>query len=281
VRRLEERRRRRRPIPPLIEPVRPARATALDRTHPALLLAAAMVASVVVHVAAVRAGGRLRGRDERPPRPVEQIRVAVVERPPEPKPIAAPPSAPGPAPRPRPARTRTPAPTPPAPTPPPTPTPVPEEAPSSAPPVLVDGFSATTPVGGIAVRGGGGPRAGGAASGPGGGGETGEPRGTRGAIAPAYALTEEPVFLDNVSAAEMRRYYPEDARKAKIEGPVRIKLVVADDGSVSRVTVLEDPTGRFADAARRVARLYRFKPAKIDGRPVATEIEFTVHFELE
>jgi len=30
-----------------------------------------------------------------------------------------------------------------------------------------------------------------------------------------------------------------------------------------------------------VARRYRFKPAKIQGRRVATEIEFTIHFKLD
>jgi TonB family protein len=131
----------------------------------------------------------------------------------------------------------------------------------------------------MSVRAGDGGRVGGGGGRASGGGE-GEPSGTK-PIAPAYALTEEPVFLDNVSAADIRRYYPEEARKAKVEGAVRMRLLVDDDGSVARASVLADPTSMFAHAAMKVARLYRFKPAKIDGRRVATEIEFTIHFELD
>jgi TonB family protein len=94
-------------------------------------------------------------------------------------------------------------------------------------------------------------------------------------------LTEQPVFLDNVSAAEMQKYYPEEARKAQIEGAVRLKLRVDAEGAVTRATVVTDPSGIFSHAAVKVALIYRFRPAKINNRRVATEIEFTIHFELE
>jgi protein TonB len=93
-------------------------------------------------------------------------------------------------------------------------------------------------------------------------------------------LTEEPIFLDNVSAAEVERFYPPVARAEHFEGAVAVKLIVDDDGSVARVTVVSDPGHGLGAAAAKVARLYRFKPAKVDGRPVATEILFKVHFEL-
>jgi TonB family protein len=63
---------------------------------------------------------------------------------------------------------------------------------------------------------------------------------------------------------------------------VVVKLVVDDDGSVADVKVVrwvhrEYP---FDEAARRLARLYRFKPAKVDGQAVATEVTFTIRWEL-
>jgi protein TonB len=60
-----------------------------------------------------------------------------------------------------------------------------------------------------------------------------------------------------------------------------VRLLVDADGSVARAVVTSDPTGMFARAAVRVARLYRFRPAKVSGRAVATEIDFTIHFELD
>jgi protein TonB len=100
-------------------------------------------------------------------------------------------------------------------------------------------------------------------------------------VTPAYALTEQPVFLDNVSPAQLRRFYPEQARQARIENAVRVALTIDENGAVVGVKVLADPGHGFGAAALRVARLYRFKPAQVQGRPVATAIEFTIHFELD
>ncbi|MES1210143.1 MAG: energy transducer TonB [Pseudomonadota bacterium] len=88
------------------------------------------------------------------------------------------------------------------------------------------------------------------------------------------------MFLDNVSSAEMRRFYPEEARKAKLEADVRVKLLVDEQGQVARATLVSDPSGAFGRAALKVARLYRFKPARLNDRRVATEIAFVIHFEL-
>jgi TonB family protein len=267
--------------------VRAPRATLLDRAPTGVLLLGALFASALIHATAVRAAAAFGRRGDARPARAEDVRVALVDRPEPPPPPPPTPAVPMGAPKPRFVRTHAPAPAaaPPSPSPqPPAPTPAPAPAdapPAAQPPVLMPGvsLSATTAVGGMGVRVGDGGRVGGGGGRAAGGGE-GEPAGTK-PVAPGYALTEEPVFLDNVSAADIRRYYPEEARKAKVEGAVRMRLLVDDDGTVARASVLADPTSMFARAAMKVARLYRFKPAKIDGRRVATEIEFTIHFELD
>jgi hypothetical protein len=50
---------------------------------------------------------------------------------------------------------------------------------------------------------------------------------------------------------------------------------------VLKVVVTDDPGQGFGPAAAKLARLYRFKPARIDGRAVATEIPFTIRFVLD
>ena len=274
------------PIAAAREPIRPAPAGVLDRAPAAVLLLGALCASVLVHVAAVRAGVSLRGGHEPPVTAPEQIHVTLVDRPPPPP--AEPPKlavAVG-TPKPRFVRTRAPGPPTPAPAPPAPPAPAPvapptEAAKPAAAPVLMPGvaLSATTATGGMAVPiGGGGPPGGGGGRAPGGG--DGESFGTK-PLAPAYAVDEPPVFLDNVSPADIRRYYPEEARKAKIEGAVRMKLTIDDDGTVARAIVVDDPTGMFNRAAVKLGRMYKFRPAKMGGRRVATEIEWTIHFELD
>jgi TonB family protein len=272
----------------LREPVRPARESALDRVPVLLFLAGAVVVSGAAHALVVSLASRVKQAAAAPLPPVT-VKVAVVDRPPPP-PLPAPvemPGAPEAPPKRSPRPTTKHASPAPAPTPAPpteTPAPVPEAPapPSNEPPLMMPGvaLSATSTAGGLGIRAGGGGRVargkgtGGDGSGDGGG----EPG--LGEIAPAYALTEEPVFLNNVSAAELQRYYPEAARKEHVEGVVRVKMLISDQGTVAKATLINDPTGVFSSAALKVARLYRFRPAKISGRKVATEIEFAIHFEL-
>jgi protein TonB len=91
---------------------------------------------------------------------------------------------------------------------------------------------------------------------------------------------EPPEFLDNVSAEQVRSFYPEAARRDSFEAPVKLKLIIDFDGSVARAVALGDPGYGMAAAAARLARLYRFTPPRMNGRAVATEIVFTIRFEL-
>ena len=269
------RRRRRAAAAPLRRPVPGERAGAVDRLPPLLLLGAAVLVSAGAHLAAGAAMPRWRPSLDQPaPRP-QRVEVAVVE-----KPAAVAQAAPAPlpaAPTPRPRRHSAPE-RPAAPAPAETP-PVAEPAPPGPqPPVLLPGLALsaiTAGTMGVNAGHGAGPAAGApppSDSGEGGGVED---------VVPGYALTEEPVFLENVSPAQVRRYYPEEARRARIEGAVLVKLTVDGSGQVVRVRVIDDPGHGFGPAAARLARLYRFRPARVDGRPVATEIQFTIHFELD
>lgn len=226
----------------------------------------------------------------------EALRVAVVEAPPppaEPEPPPPPPKPPEPKkvvpvkPRPKPkvvpppvAEPVTPPPEPPPPT--DAPPPPNEEAAevSDAPPVVISGISlsSTSTAGSFAVNTG----------------NTlyGKPPDTAvdpkdvkpykaAEYAPPHMLSEMPVFLDNVDMATMRRFYPKEAREAEIERAVRVRLTIDDDGSVAEVKLLDDPGHGFGAAAVKLAKLYRFKPAKVNGQAVATEVPFTIYFELD
>jgi protein TonB len=256
-----------------------ARSSAFDRIPIAAKLGVLLLASAALHLLMAwglnRPGVRVSASRAQP------IRVTVTPRPlpPPPKIVEeAAPRAPPLAHR-RLTTTRPTAAAAPTPNPPPeVPTP-PDPAPAKEAPLLIPGvaLSATSVGGSMKVGVGGSPR--GSPSGDGAGAGAAKPYHAS-EFSEAYGLTEEPTFLDNVSAEQVRRFYPEDARREKIEAVVRTKLLVDDDGSVVRVIVLGDPGRGFGKAAARLARLYKFKPAKVDGRPVATEIEFTIRFEL-
>lgn len=75
--------------------------------------------------------------------------------------------------------------------------------------------------------------------------------------------------------------YPTEARAAGLEGDVRVRLLVDEEGLVREARALADPGKGLGPAAEVAARRHcRFRPALKDGRPVATEIVFTFRFEL-
>jgi protein TonB len=79
-----------------------------------------------------------------------------------------------------------------------------------------------------------------------------------------------------------RDAYPEEAKRLGLEGDVRLRLAIDEEGHVADVKVLKDPGhGLAAAAVRNVKRYCRFKPARRNADAVATEIPFTLHFELQ
>jgi protein TonB len=79
-----------------------------------------------------------------------------------------------------------------------------------------------------------------------------------------------------------RSEYPPQALRAGIEGAVRLRLVIDEEGSVREARVVSDPGYGLGPAAARAAkRWFRFRPARKDGAAVAVEIPFTVRFVLQ
>jgi TonB family protein len=101
------------------------------------------------------------------------------------------------------------------------------------------------------------------------------------------ALTRAPAVIAPAEPA-----YPEAAREAGLAATVTLELLVAVDGQVAEVAVIEvaiargselDPAAAdpgFAAAAAAAARLMRFSPAEIDGQPAAVKIRYTYRFTL-
>jgi protein TonB len=76
--------------------------------------------------------------------------------------------------------------------------------------------------------------------------------------------------------------YPEAARRARVQGIVVVEAVIDRDGAVAEVRVVADTTrfGGCAEAALRAVRAWRYRPAQLDGRPVAVRMTVTVTFSL-
>jgi len=76
--------------------------------------------------------------------------------------------------------------------------------------------------------------------------------------------------------------YPEVARLTRNQGTVILQAVIAPDGSVGEIQVLrcDRPNLGFEDAAAQAVRLWRYKPATQNGRPVAVYFTVVVNFRL-
>lgn len=91
-------------------------------------------------------------------------------------------------------------------------------------------------------------------------------------------LREDPADFFKRLIARPNPAYPEVAKKAGIQGVVRLQVKVKTDGSVEVVKVLEgEPV--LADAATEAVNRWRARPATINGNRV--EIISTVKFDFE
>jgi protein TonB len=76
--------------------------------------------------------------------------------------------------------------------------------------------------------------------------------------------------------------YPEDARLSRQQGVVLLLVDVSQDGGVLKVS-LQRSSGyrRLDDAALRVAKAWKFKPATVAGQPIRSQVEVPVRFKLQ
>jgi protein TonB len=73
--------------------------------------------------------------------------------------------------------------------------------------------------------------------------------------------------------------YPPQARREKREAVVVLALTIDDHGKVAEVAVVDAPRGYgFERSAEAYARKLRFTPAYAGPKPVASRIEWSVHF---
>ena len=75
--------------------------------------------------------------------------------------------------------------------------------------------------------------------------------------------------------------YPEIARRARVEGAVIVDTVIEASGTVTEVTLLQEPGFGLGDAAVEAVREWRFEPSTLNGRPVAARYVLTVRFHLD
>jgi TonB family protein len=74
--------------------------------------------------------------------------------------------------------------------------------------------------------------------------------------------------------------YTEEARRNNVSGIVRLRAVVADDGEVKYILVIMGLPHGLTQQAMAAARAVRFKPATVDGKPVAQYVVLEYNFNI-
>jgi len=76
--------------------------------------------------------------------------------------------------------------------------------------------------------------------------------------------------------------YPDLARRAGLQGTVILLIVVEADGTVGEIEVVKSPDQRwgFDLAAINAVKRWRYRPARMNDRPVAAYIQVMVEFSL-
>ncbi|MDT4896136.1 MAG: hypothetical protein QOH25_1213 [Acidobacteriota bacterium] len=66
--------------------------------------------------------------------------------------------------------------------------------------------------------------------------------------------------------------YPEEARAARLNGTVKLLAVLAADGTVKHIFILQSPGDALTEVSREAASKITFEPAVKDGRQVSMSI---------
>lgn len=93
---------------------------------------------------------------------------------------------------------------------------------------------------------------------------------------PIYQVDSEPRVL-----SEVKIPYPEEARRAGIEGTVTLSITIDTEGKVVAAKVVSGPGYGLNEAAREAIKRFRFKPATKGGEAVSTEMKYAYTFLLD
>lgn len=81
--------------------------------------------------------------------------------------------------------------------------------------------------------------------------------------------------------ADCKTEYPDEAKRADVEGTVRLRVTVDVEGKVVDVKLVSGPGYGLDDAARRAITRCRFKPAIKNGEAVSTSFTYNYIFQLD
>jgi protein TonB len=74
--------------------------------------------------------------------------------------------------------------------------------------------------------------------------------------------------------------YPEEARRAGLEGKVMVSILIGKDGNIKRITIDKADADVFRQPVIDALKKVRFTPARKDGKPVMVWYTQSISFKL-
>jgi TonB family protein len=100
------------------------------------------------------------------------------------------------------------------------------------------------------------------------------------AVCSAKQMTADPCAAPPRLVRKTDPVYPEQDRKAKIDGTVVLNVIVGSDGKVRDIHVARSLKPELDEAAITAIRQWEFQPGTYLGKPVATKVNVEMNFRL-
>ncbi|HEX6981872.1 MAG TPA: energy transducer TonB [Balneolaceae bacterium] len=95
------------------------------------------------------------------------------------------------------------------------------------------------------------------------------------------AVEQMPKLVGGLAALQSKIEYPEQARRAGIEGRVIIQFIVTEEGTVENARVIRGIGGGADQEALRVVKQAKFIPGRQRGQPVRVQYSLPIVFRLQ
>ncbi|MFH1197223.1 MAG: energy transducer TonB [bacterium] len=92
---------------------------------------------------------------------------------------------------------------------------------------------------------------------------------------------ESPLPIGGMGAIVKLIVYPEDAKKSGIQGKVFVRAFIDESGSVITTELMKGTNTSLDTAAMNTVGKVKFTPAKVNGKPVKSQIVIPIQFTLK
>jgi protein TonB len=75
--------------------------------------------------------------------------------------------------------------------------------------------------------------------------------------------------------------YPEEDLQQGVEGTVKLKFIVGEDGQVSHISIIESVSEAIDKETIRIFRMIQWLPAIRYGNPIASEVEYSFPYNIK